>query len=164
MALPQRQGLYDPTQERDACGVGFIAHIKNVKSHEIVEHGLQILKNLEHRGATGYDPLLGDGAGGLAQPVNLDGGRRSAPRGAVATDLNKDGIPDLVVAGYGNNTLPVLLGKGDGTFEPVSSVTGPALPQSVDSADFNGDGIPDLVATTSTTGGQNVSTLLGQCK
>lgn len=60
MILPQQQGLYDPTNEHDACGVGFVVNIKNRKSHAIVEQGLQILKNLEHRGATGYDPLLGD--------------------------------------------------------------------------------------------------------
>ncbi|MDO8931364.1 MAG: hypothetical protein Q7U97_03130, partial [Rhodocyclaceae bacterium] len=63
MTLPMAQGLYDPAREHDACGVGFVAHIKNAKSHAIVAQGLQILKNLEHRGATGYDPLLGDGAG-----------------------------------------------------------------------------------------------------
>jgi glutamate synthase domain-containing protein 1 len=67
MVLPQRQGLYDPENERDACGVGFVAHIKNQKSHAIIEQGLKILENLEHRGATGYDPLLGDGAGILIQ-------------------------------------------------------------------------------------------------
>jgi len=67
MVLPQRQGLYDPANEHDACGVGFVAHIKNNKSHAIVQQGLQILNNLEHRGATGYDPLLGDGAGILTQ-------------------------------------------------------------------------------------------------
>ncbi|MDO8347434.1 MAG: glutamate synthase central domain-containing protein, partial [Rugosibacter sp.] len=67
MILPPRQGLYDPAQEHDACGVGFVAHIKNCKSHAIIEQGLLILKNLEHRGATGYDPLLGDGAGILLQ-------------------------------------------------------------------------------------------------
>ena len=60
---PQAQGLYNPANEHDACGVGFIAHIKGVKSHAIVQHGLEILDNLTHRGATGYDPLLGDGAG-----------------------------------------------------------------------------------------------------
>lgn len=108
--------------------------------------------------------LLGDGKGSFATPVNIDIGNQSAPRGAVATDLNKDGIMDLVVAGYGSNTLPVLIGKGDGTFEPVLSVTGPAFPQSVDAADFDGDGMPDLVATSSSTGSQNVATLLGQCK
>src|SRR3990167_4408418 len=67
MVLPQRQGLYDPANEHDACGVGFVAHIKNQKSHSIIEQGLLILENLEHRGATGYDPLLGDGAGILIQ-------------------------------------------------------------------------------------------------
>jgi glutamate synthase (NADPH/NADH) large chain len=67
MVLPQRQGLYDPANEHDACGVGFVAHIKNQKSHGIIEQGLLILQNLEHRGATGYDPLLGDGAGILIQ-------------------------------------------------------------------------------------------------
>ena len=55
--LPPRQGLYAPEQEHDACGVGFIAHIKGKPSHKIVEQGLQILKNLSHRGATGADPL-----------------------------------------------------------------------------------------------------------
>ncbi len=67
MVLPAKQGLYDPSHEHDACGVGFVANIRNAKSHAIVEQGLQILKNLEHRGATGYDPLLGDGAGILVQ-------------------------------------------------------------------------------------------------
>ena len=61
------QGLYDPTNEHDACGVGFIAHIKGKKSHSIVEQGLQILKNLDHRGAVGADKLMGDGAGILIQ-------------------------------------------------------------------------------------------------
>jgi glutamate synthase (NADPH/NADH) large chain len=66
-AMPAKQGLYDPANERDACGVGFVAHIKGAKSHGIVRQGLQILKNLTHRGATGYDPKLGDGAGILIQ-------------------------------------------------------------------------------------------------
>ncbi|MBL8515344.1 MAG: glutamate synthase subunit alpha [Betaproteobacteria bacterium] len=64
---PGPQGLYDPQNEHDACGVGFIAHIKGGKSHGIIEQGLKILDNLSHRGATGYDPLLGDGAGILIQ-------------------------------------------------------------------------------------------------
>jgi glutamate synthase (NADPH) large chain len=61
------QGLYDPTNEHDACGVGFVAHIKGHRSHSIVEQGLMILKNLDHRGAVGADPLMGDGAGILIQ-------------------------------------------------------------------------------------------------
>ncbi|MDC0744601.1 glutamate synthase large subunit [Polyangium mundeleinium] len=66
-APPPRQGLYDPRNEHDACGLGFIAHIKDKKSHAIVAQGLEILKNLTHRGATGADPLQGDGAGILLQ-------------------------------------------------------------------------------------------------
>ena len=65
--LPPKQGLYDPAQERDACGVGFIAHIEGIKSHAIVRQGLQILDNLTHRGAVGADPRAGDGAGILIQ-------------------------------------------------------------------------------------------------
>ena len=67
MGLPHEQGLYDPANERDACGVGFIANIKGKKSHHIINQGLEILKNLDHRGATGADPLAGDGAGILIQ-------------------------------------------------------------------------------------------------
>ncbi|MBI3283706.1 MAG: glutamate synthase subunit alpha [Burkholderiales bacterium] len=63
----QAQGLYDPSNEHDACGVGFVAHIKGHKSHAIVEQGLLILKNLDHRGAVGADALMGDGAGILLQ-------------------------------------------------------------------------------------------------
>jgi glutamate synthase (NADPH/NADH) large chain len=65
--LPEKQGLYDPRHEHDACGVGFIAHIKGRKSHDIIRQGLTILKNLTHRGAVGADPLAGDGAGLLLQ-------------------------------------------------------------------------------------------------
>ncbi len=61
------QGMYDPSNEHDACGVGFVAHIKGKKSHSIVEQGLLILKNLDHRGAVGADKLMGDGAGVLIQ-------------------------------------------------------------------------------------------------
>jgi glutamate synthase domain-containing protein 2/glutamate synthase domain-containing protein 1/glutamate synthase domain-containing protein 3 len=64
---PTRQGLYDPANEHDACGLGFIAHIKGQKRHAIVTQALSILKNLSHRGATGADPLQGDGAGILIQ-------------------------------------------------------------------------------------------------
>lgn len=65
--LPIRQGLYDPRNEHDACGVGFIVHIKGSKSHAIVKQGLDLLRNLTHRGAVGADPYAGDGAGILIQ-------------------------------------------------------------------------------------------------
>ncbi len=66
-ALPPKQGLYDPANEHDACGVGFVAHIKGRRSHDIIRQGLTILKRLTHRGAVGADPRAGDGAGLLMQ-------------------------------------------------------------------------------------------------
>ncbi|MCK5810825.1 MAG: glutamate synthase subunit alpha, partial [Cocleimonas sp.] len=66
-SLPPKQGLYDPANEHDACGVGFVAHIKGKKSHHIVKQGLTILQNIVHRGAVGADPKAGDGAGILMQ-------------------------------------------------------------------------------------------------
>ena len=63
----QENGLYRPSNEHDACGVGFVAHIKGHKSHAIVLQGLKILENLDHRGAVGADKLMGDGAGILIQ-------------------------------------------------------------------------------------------------
>src|SRR5580693_3018258 len=65
--MPRAQGLYDPANERDSCGVGFVADMKNRRSHAILEKGLQILVNLDHRGATGADATLGDGCGVLTQ-------------------------------------------------------------------------------------------------
>ncbi|MBM3609161.1 MAG: glutamate synthase subunit alpha, partial [Alphaproteobacteria bacterium] len=65
--LPPAQGLYDPAKEHDACGVGFVARLDNAPSHDIIEKGLQILINLDHRGAVGADPLAGDGCGMLMQ-------------------------------------------------------------------------------------------------
>ena len=62
-----KQGLYDPLYEHDSCGVGVVANIKGVKSHDIVEKGLEVLINLGHRGACGSDPKTGDGAGILVQ-------------------------------------------------------------------------------------------------
>ena len=63
----EQRGLYRPTAEHDACGVGFVAHIKGKASHALVQQALLILHNLDHRGAVGADPLCGDGAGILIQ-------------------------------------------------------------------------------------------------
>ena len=67
MPLPSRHGLYEPTLEHDACGLGFVAHLRGEKSRAIVEQGLDILQRLSHRAATGADPQTGDGAGILLQ-------------------------------------------------------------------------------------------------
>ncbi|MCA9974234.1 MAG: glutamate synthase subunit alpha, partial [Anaerolineales bacterium] len=66
-AVPHPQGLYDPQFEHDACGTGFIAHLRGEKSHQLVQQALTILENLDHRGARGSDPDTGDGAGILLQ-------------------------------------------------------------------------------------------------
>jgi len=66
-SLPEKQGLYDPRYEHDACGVGFVVNLKNRRSHAIVRDALQVLLNLEHRGACGCEKNTGDGAGILFQ-------------------------------------------------------------------------------------------------
>jgi glutamate synthase (ferredoxin) len=67
LSLPTKQGLYDPRHEHDACGVGFVVNVKNRPSHDLVRDGLQILLNLQHRGASGSEKNTGDGAGILVQ-------------------------------------------------------------------------------------------------
>jgi glutamate synthase (NADPH/NADH) large chain len=67
IAYATEHGLYNPALEHDACGVGFVAHIKGQKSHDVIQQGLKILENLDHRGAVGADKLMGDGAGILVQ-------------------------------------------------------------------------------------------------
>ena len=67
LGLPPKQGLYDPANEHDACGVGFVVDIKGRKSHRILEQAIQVLRNLDHRGACGCEVNTGDGAGVLLQ-------------------------------------------------------------------------------------------------
>ena len=89
---PSAQGLYDPANEHDACGVGFVAHIKGKKSHGIIEQGLQILKNLTHRGAVGADPLAGDGAGILLQIPDLFFREEMAKQGVKLPPAGQYGV------------------------------------------------------------------------
>jgi len=91
---PEKQGMYNPALEKDACGVGMVCHLKGHKSHMIIEKALEVLANLEHRGATGYDPDTGDGAGILIQ---------------IPHDFFKsvvDGLPDAGQYGAGSVFLP----------------------------------------------------------
>ena len=67
IGLPPKQGLYDPKHEHDSCGIGFVAHVKGQKSNRIVRQALEVLVNLDHRGARGSEPDTGDGAGILMQ-------------------------------------------------------------------------------------------------
>ncbi|MGX2039583.1 glutamate synthase large subunit [Methylocaldum sp. MU1018] len=91
-AMPAKQGLYDPRHEHDACGVGFIAHIKGHKSRDIVRNGLEILKNLTHRGAVGADPLAGDGAGILIQMPDAFLRDKCAALGTALPDYGRYGV------------------------------------------------------------------------
>jgi glutamate synthase (NADPH/NADH) large chain/glutamate synthase (ferredoxin) len=84
-------GLYDASFEHDACGVGFVAHIKGQKSHAIVTQALKILENLDHRGAVGADPLMGDGAGILLQ----------LPDALFREDMAKQGVTLPPAGEYG---------------------------------------------------------------
>ncbi|MBP9712116.1 MAG: glutamate synthase subunit alpha [Sterolibacterium sp.] len=92
MAHPPRQGLYDPANEHDACGVGFVAHIKNQHSHTIVEQGLKILENLTHRGAVGADPKAGDGAGILLQLPDTFFRAEMAKQGVTLPPVGEYGV------------------------------------------------------------------------
>ena len=97
--LPQPQGLYDPAQERDSCGIGFVANIKGQKSHDIIVKGIQVLINLTHRGACGCDPETGDGAGVLIQIPHKFFARECAKRGFT--------LPAVGEYGVGMTFLPV---------------------------------------------------------
>jgi glutamate synthase domain-containing protein 2/glutamate synthase domain-containing protein 1/glutamate synthase domain-containing protein 3 len=99
LPTPQTQGLYEPRNEHDACGIGFVASIRGEKSHEIIRKGLEVLINLTHRGATGCDPETGDGAGILVQ----------IPHVFFASECNELGIhlPEAGAYGVGMVFLPV---------------------------------------------------------
>ena len=90
--FPKRQGLYDPELEKDSCGVGFIAHAKGVQSHNIISKGLEILVNLTHRGATGADPKVGDGAGILMQMPDAFLRKETTPLGFTLPEFGAYGV------------------------------------------------------------------------
>jgi glutamate synthase domain-containing protein 2/glutamate synthase domain-containing protein 1/glutamate synthase domain-containing protein 3 len=90
--LPRAQGLYDPANEHDACGIGFVANIKGEASHEIVLKGLEILVNLAHRGACGCDSETGDGAGILIQIPHAFFAREAPSLGFTLPEPGQYGI------------------------------------------------------------------------
>src|SRR5437867_5549630 len=90
--LPAPQGLYDPANERDSCGIGFVANIKGQKSHEIILKGIQVLINLTHRGACGCDPETGDGAGVLIQIPHKFFARECATLGFTLPEPGEYGV------------------------------------------------------------------------
>ena len=110
-------GLYSTDQEHDACGVGFVAHIRGEKSHSIVKNALKILENLDHRGAVGADALMGDGAGILIQ----------LPDALYREEMLTQGVtlpaPGAAGSLAANKTLVV-----DGVAPTVSTVSSTAAP------------------------------------
>src|SRR5579872_2528707 len=97
--LPEAQGLYHPSLEHDACGIGFVANVKGHKSHEIIVKGVEVLINLTHRGACGCDPETGDGAGILIQVPHKFFARECATLGFT--------LPNAGEYGVGMTFLPV---------------------------------------------------------
>jgi glutamate synthase domain-containing protein 2/glutamate synthase domain-containing protein 1/glutamate synthase domain-containing protein 3 len=97
--LPEAQGLYDPRNERDACGIGFVANIHGQRSHDVIVKGIQVLVNLTHRGACGCDPETGDGAGVLIQIPHRFFARECARLGFT--------LPPAGEYGVGMTFLPV---------------------------------------------------------
>ncbi|MEM7773295.1 MAG: glutamate synthase central domain-containing protein, partial [Cyanobacteria bacterium P01_A01_bin.37] len=92
MQSPKEQGLYHPQFEHDACGVGFVVHMKGQQSHDIVEQALTILQNLTHRGAVGAEPNTGDGAGILMQLPHRFMKKVAASNGIVLPDPGHYGV------------------------------------------------------------------------
>ncbi len=90
--LPVEQGLYDPRNEHDACGIGFVVNIQGEQSHDIILKGLQILINLAHRGACGCDKETGDGAGILIQIPHKFFARECADLGFTLPPVGEYGV------------------------------------------------------------------------
>src|SRR5215475_8678870 len=97
--LPGPQGLYHPSLEHDACGIGFVASVKGHRSHDIITRGIQVLINLTHRGACGCDPETGDGAGVTIQLPHKFFARECAKLGFT--------LPAAGEYGVGMTFLPV---------------------------------------------------------
>ncbi len=120
--VPRKQGLYDPAFERDACGVGFVAHIEGQPSHAIVAQGIQVLINLGHRGACGCDPESGDGAGLIVQLPDAFLRRECA---ALGIELPKPGRYAVGMVFLAQD--PAAAAKQEAIFERIVRQEGQAL-------------------------------------
>src|SRR3569832_1802856 len=92
---PEAFGLIDQVREHDACGVGFIVNLKNTPIHQTGTNGLDILENLEHRGAVGADPLMGDGAGLLVQIPHAFFTKEKAKAGVTLTEPGQNAVSQI---------------------------------------------------------------------
>ena len=117
--LPPQQGLYDPQFEHDACGVGFIVHMKGQKSHSIIEQALTILENLEHRGACGCETNTGDGAGILMQVPHKFLQKVAAAEGITLPAAGQYGVGMI----YGSPD-PAARAAGRKIFESIAAAEG----------------------------------------
>src|SRR5512141_1125656 len=93
--MTEKQGLYDPAYEHDACGIGFVAHIHGVRSRDVVEKSLELLQNLSHRSAVAADACTGDGAGILLQVPHAFFRRVCGPLGISLPDAGSYGVGNL---------------------------------------------------------------------
>jgi len=109
--MPSAQGLYDPTYEHDACGVGFVVDVHGRRSHELVDQGLTVLRNLDHRGASGSDPDTGDGAGILVQIPDL-----------FLRDVVDFALPAPGRYAVGTAFLPQVAGERDDAVRTISRI------------------------------------------
>src|SRR6188768_3919639 len=116
--LPEKQGLYDPSFEHDACGVGFIVHMKGKKSHDIVSNALTILENLDHRGAC-CEENTGDGAGILIQIPH-----RFLKKAATAAGFELPEPGQYGVASLFTSPDPATRAKSQAEFEKVAIAEG----------------------------------------
>jgi glutamate synthase (NADPH/NADH) large chain len=111
--FPGAEGLYDPRNEHDACGVGFVVHIKGKKSHEIVSQGIELLVNLEHRGAAGAESNSGDGAGILTQVPHKFFAKKAVEAGFKLPEPGDYGVGmvSLPAKGQGQDAVIALFEK-----------------------------------------------------
>lgn len=117
--LPPKQGLYDPQFEHDACGVGFIVHMKGKKSHAIVEQALTILLNIDHRGACGSETNTGDGAGILMQVPHKFLQKVAAAEGITLPEAGQYGVGAIY-----SSPDPIKRERGRRIFEAIAAEEG----------------------------------------
>jgi len=109
--FPKLDGLYNPDNEHDNCGIGFVAHIKGQASHDIIERGLEVLRNLDHRGAKGSDNTSGDGAGILIQIPH-----------EFISEIQKIEVPSMGKYGTGLIFLPQIEAEADACLNILTDI------------------------------------------
>lgn len=129
--LPEPQGLYDPSYEHDACGIGIVANIKGIKSYSIIDDALTILENLRHRGAEGADANSGDGAGILVQIPHQFFCRECGVLGFTLPDEGDYGVgmilPIAIKHFVRNKWMPLKISSVPKAFLSSAGATSPSM-------------------------------------